>query len=804
MKSDFKNAVRSLVRRPGYTGVIVLTLAVIIGCNTAIFTMLNAVLLRPLAYASPERLVTLWESNRGQGIDQADVSAPVFVDWRQRAHSLDSVTAYRYLGHTLTVDGGDPVHIASVEVSPSLFKTVGVQAGLGRAFTADEEKLQSARVALLSHSAWVTRFGADPKIVGRVIRLDGQPVTIVGVMPREFQFPPADSRVEVWIPLRLGEAFQQPRMHRMYNVVARLAPEVAVKQAKDEMNRIGAAIASEHPDSNAGWGVTLVPAHDQLIGKFRTMLWMLFGAVTLVLLIGCVNVANLVLARAAESTREFAVRSALGAKGFALLRFSLAEGLLLSFAGGLAGLAIAQWGVVILRGLVPAGIPRADQIRIDVAALLFTAVVSALAGLVFGAVPVLQTMRSNLSEILQGSGRGSSVGRGMRRLSDLLVAAEVALAVILLIGAGLMVGSLLRLVNTDPGFRKSNVISAVVSLPQARYPEGASQRQFFNDLVARVKAIPGVESAGAVSRLPMSSVGTDFNLPFNTPGLSAASPSERPRVRARVVIAGYFQAMGIRLLRGRVLQEMDGENGYNAAVINETMAKLYFKDKDPIGRKVGMPMMGEVQIVGIAGDVLHDGLQASAGPEIYVPFKLFPVAEMHIVAHTLGDAGSTINTIKQKILEIDPQQPITETSSIEQLLSASIAQPRFNMAMLIALGVCAVVLAAVGIYGVVSYAVARRTTEIGVRMALGAGRGQTLRLIVGEAVRVVGVGAIVGVLCALGLVRFIRTLLFEIQPTNLPTYATSIVVVLAIGVLAAAVPAIRATRVDPVECLRQS
>jgi len=757
--------------------------------------------LRPLGFVEPERLVALWENNRAAGQAQADVSGPAYKDWRERTRAFQSMSAFRYAGHTLSIPDGEPQRIVSLEISPSLFQTLGVSPELGQPFTNQDEIPTGPRVAIISYGAWTTRFGKNAKVIDSTITLDGQPVTVVGVMPKGFQFPPADSKAEVWIPLRLGESTPLARAHRLYDVIGRLKPGVTIEQAQGDMSRIADELGRDYPESHKGWGITAVAAHEQLVGNFRTMVWMLFAAVTLVLLIGCVNVANLVLARSAESTREFAVRAAFGARGFALLRLSLAEGFLLSMTGGLAGLLTATWGVRLLRQLVPDRIPRSNEIGIDMTVLAFTAGVSVLAGLIFGLVPAIRTFRPNIAETLQGSVRGASLGRGARRLSDILVACEVALAVILLIGAGLMVSTLLNLMETNPGFRKTNVVSAVLTLPRTRYAGKEPQRQFFMDLIERMKALPGVEGAGAVSALPMSAVGTDFSLPFTMVG-KQIPPNERPRVKTRVALPGYFGTMGIPLVRGRLLNQFDETPGHNFGLINETMAKLYFSEFDPIGQKLGVPMAGELEIVGIVGDVKHEGLQADAVPELYIPFQLFGLSTMHVVVHTVNDPASTIDAFKKQVLLMDPQQPITEASSIERLLSVSIAQPRFNMAMLIALGFCAVVLAAVGIYAVVSYTVARRTMEIGIRMALGASRERTLRLIVGEALRVVAFGGVIGIIGAFALVRFISGLLFEVQPTNAPTYAISIIVVLAVGVLAATIPAVRASRVDPVVALR--
>jgi len=789
--------------RPGYTGAIVVTLALVIGCNTAIFSMLNGVLLKPLAYASSDQLVTIFEANRSQVNDQVEVSAPTFMDWRERSRFFESMAAYRYLGHTVDLADSDPERIVTLEVSPSLFRTLGTSPGLGRAFLDAEETPGSEPVVILSYRSWISRFGADPSVIDSTMRLDGVPYTVVGVMPQGFEFPPGDAEAEAWMPLQMLVDSQRPRNHRMFNVVAKLGDGRSLMDATSEMDSIAADIAQENPDTHRGWGVTLVSAHEQLVGEVSSMLWVLFGAVSLVLLIGCVNVANLVLARSAESTRELAIRSAFGARGWTILRLSLIEGLVLALAGGLAGVLVAYWGVTALRELVPPGVPRADQIRIDTTVLAFTALISVAAGIVFGLVPAFRATRTNVAHVLKAGTRGSTASRRSRLSGDLLVGCQIALAVVLLVGAGLMVGSLLHLVDTDPGFRKSNLVSAVVSLPASRYAGREQQRQFYSDLTSRLAVLPGVDNAGAVSSLPMSDVGGELSLPFDPPGLEVASASERPRAAARIVMAGYFRAMGIPLLRGRVLDEFDGLDGSRRGmVINETMSDLYFRDIDPIGQVLTMPMMGDLEIVGIVGDVRHDGLAAMAGPEVFVPFNVFPRPEMQVVVNSTSEADSVVASIRNQILEIDAQQPISEAHSIEELLSTSIAQPRFNMALLVGLAVTAVLLAGFGIYAVVSYTVARRTMEMGVRMALGADSTSILRMIVGESMRVVIIASIVGIAGAFGLVRLIRSLLYEVQPTDPPTFAAALFVAVSIGFLASVVPALRAMRVDPAVALR--
>lgn len=803
MGRDLKAVLRSLALRPGYTVSIVATLVLVIGCNTTIFTLLNGVLLEPLAYESPDQLISIFEANRAQNNDQLAVSAPTFMDWRERSQFIESMAAYRYLGHTLDPPDSDPERIVTLEVSPSLFRTLGTEPSLGRTFLDEEETPGSDPVVILSHRSWVGRYGGDPGVIDTAIRLDGQLHTVVGVMPEGFQFPPGDAEAEAWLPLQMLTPIQRPRNHRMFNVVARVASDHTLDDVTREMNAIAADIERENPDTHRGWGVTLISAHERLVGNVSTMVWVLFAAVCAVLLIGCVNVANLMLARSAESTRELAIRSAFGARGWAILRLSLVEGLSLTVAGGLGGVLLAYAGVAALKTLIPPDVPRADQIQIDTTVLTFTALVSVAAGIAFGLVPAFRAMQLNLSQILQASSRTATAGRGARWMSDTLVGSQIAMAVVLLVGAGLMVGSLLHLIDVDPGFRRTNLVAAAVSLPASRYGERELQRQFYSDLTSRLAALSGIQSVGAASALPMSDVGGDLSLPFDPPGLESLSPSERPRAAARIVMADYFRAMGIPLLRGRVLDEFDGrDGGRQAMVINQTMADLYFRDIDPIGQVLTLPMMGDLEIVGIVGDVRHEGLQAQAGPEVFVPFNVFPRPDMQVIVHITGAADAAVSAIRNQILEIDPQQPISAASRIEELLSTSIAQPRFNMALLVGFASTAVFLAAFGIYAVVSYAVARRRTEMGVRMALGADGRSIFRMIVGESMRVVVIASMVGIIAAIGLTRLIRGLLYEVQPTDPLTFSVALFVAVSIGTLASVVPAVRAMRVDPAVALR--
>jgi putative ABC transport system permease protein len=520
MLRELRQAVRGLAASKGFSLVVVMTLAIAIGVNTTIFTVVNAVLLRPLPFADPGRLVTIWERNRQEGQDRVEASGLTFLDWRARASSFESMGAWRYRGFTMT-DGLEAERVVSVELTPDVFAVLGVPARIGRVFDEADGRPGAERRVILSAGAWARRFGSDPQVLGRTVRLDDQTYTIAGVMPESFQFPPADPTVEFWSPLMLDPGNQPSRPHRMYQVIARMRPGVSVPQAQADMTAVADGIAGEHPDSNAGWGATLVPAHEQVVGDIGSTLWVLFGAVVVVLLIACANVANLVLARSARASKDFAVRAAFGAGRGALVRRSLMDSAVLAVAGGGVGLALAWWGTRALRTIVPMSVPRADQITLDWAVLAFAAGVTVAAGLAFGLVPARRAMRSNVLEVLQEGGRSALGSRRARRAANALVAAEVALALMLLVGAGLLAQSFVRLVSVDPGFRTSGVTAIHVALPAGRYGPAASKRRFFDDLMERVNALPGVRSAGAVSALPMSPLGLDFDLPFTIDGLEA-------------------------------------------------------------------------------------------------------------------------------------------------------------------------------------------------------------------------------------------------------------------------------------------
>jgi predicted permease len=590
---------------------------------------------------------------------------------------------------------------------------------------------------------------------------------------------------------------------RVYNVVGRLESGVDPTMARGELAALAAEIAAEYPASNTGWTAAVTPALDQVLGDTQALLLLLSGAAALVLLIGCANVASLLLARATRQQGEYAIRATLGARTGHLMRRSIAESVLLVTAGGGVGLVATVWGVSVLRAVLPAEVPRVENIAVDGTVLLFAVAVSVLAGLAFGLAPALQAIRPRLGELLQVSATGGVGGRFRRRTLGALVSTEVALALMLLVSSTALVRSLNRLLDVDPGFRTEGVVSVALELPETQYGGRERQQQFYNELVDRVAALAGVSDAGAVSALPMSALGTEFDLPFEIPGRDAPTPGERPRAEYRAVIPGYFATLGIPLMRGRLLDHFDRDEGRPVMVINESMERIFFSNGDAIGQRLGVPMAGAIEIVGVVGDVKHSGLGENSRPEMFVSYQNFPVSEMHVVARTDPETtGSTIRAIREVIRSLDPELPVAGSATVADLVSSSVTGTRFNAMLLAIFSACALLLAAVGIYGVVSYSVEQRTREIGMRMALGAGAGDTMRLVLRQALGFVAVGSVVGVTGAVLASRWIRGLLFEVSAFSPLPVAGVLVFLFGVAVIAAGVPTRRAMHIDPVAALR--
>jgi putative ABC transport system permease protein len=778
--SAFTYAARTLRRQPTFAAIALLTLALGIGANTAIFSVIKTVVLNPLPYEAPERITVLWEVNPEGNQDR--VSTPTFDDWKAEARSFESMAAYRHVDFSYS-GTGDPRNVPAVRATPQVFDVLKARAMLGRTFVPEEAVVGADRVVVVSHGFWERVLGSDRAIVGKTIRLDAMPYTVVGVMPPGFEFPTATT-VEAWAPLAFDpkDLHGQSRRARSLMVVARLAPGVSAAQAQDEVRVLARRIAAAYPDSNEGWGARVVAAHEQLVAASRPALLVLMGAVGFLLLIVCANMANLLLARLASRRREIAVRGALGASRLEVARPILVESLLLSIGGGALGLVAAAVGVRVLTTLPGARLPRLDQMQLDAGVLLFTTIVSVLVAIAFGVVPALHASRADLREYLSES-VGTTASPYARRVLGGLVVVEVALALVLLVGAGLMMRSFSML------------------LPVTKYRDRQNLIRFYEDVVERLRREPGVQSASAVSTLPMSEVGTAMALPFNVEGRQPPR-TEDPLADVRIVAPGYFETMKIPLLEGRYLDERDAEVGPRTSVINETMARRYFPDRSPLGQTIQNPH-GKSEVVGVVADVRNQGLDSEPKKQVYLPLRQSPTAGMAVVARAERDPMALGGAIQSVIWSVDPEQPIYQLSTMDQILARAVFLPRLSTTLLALFAAAALLLAALGIYGVLSYSVTERTREIGLRMALGSSGGQTVGLVVRGSLVLVGLGGVAGLGAAVFLARAMAGVLYGIGTFDLPAFSAAAVVLGLAGLGASLLPALRATRVDPMVALRE-
>src|SRR5437867_2744701 len=756
---DFRYAFRSLLRQPTFAAMAILTLVLGIGTNTAIFSVIKAVLLNKLPYEDPSRLVVLWEQNPD---GNTDLVAPLtYLDWREQAKSIPSMTAFRQLRYAFAGEG-QPLDVPSVRATANLFSTLRVNAMVGRTFLPEEGTPGHDRVAVLSRAFWERHFGGARDAIGRTIQLDALPYTIVGVMPAVFDFPPSGN-VDIWTPLSFdpSDAHGRSRKGRSLNVVGRLADGVRLERAQRDMTLIAGRLATTYPDSNTGWGARVIAAQEQLVTTVRPALLMISGAVGFLLLIVCANVANLILARLSSRRGEIAVRAALGAGRLQLVRQVMAESFLLSAIGGALGLLVAWAGVRLVHALPEGSLPRMQEVRLDGGVLLFALFVSVLVALVFGLVPALQASRAGLCDTMNAFS-GATRSSGGRLLSALVVV-EVALALMLLVGAGLMTRSFAQLMRVSPGFEPRNLLAVQIYLPQAKYKTGLDRTRFYMDAIHRVASLPGVESAAGVSALPMYPVGIDFALPFTIEGKAPPANGEEPRADIRMATPGYFETMKIVLRNGRTIDERDLPGMPGAMVINETMARRYFDGEDPIGKVVKNPH-GAAKVVGIVGDVKHYGLDSEPRAEIFMPAWQQPLNGMALIVRTASDPQPFVDSIRREVLTIDAEQPIYDASTMVDVVSRSVFLPRISMVLLAAFAASALLLAVVGIYGVVSYSVAQRTRELGVRMALGAGSADTLRLVLRRSMLLVAGRTAFGLVGAVGLTRVMAGLPYGIIP----------------------------------------
>jgi len=804
MVQDLRYAVRSLLKTPGFSLVVVLILAVGIAANTVLFTLVRSVLLKPLPFPDPGRLAMLWDTNATLGKDKDGPTPANVLDWRERNQVLTGIGAWREDSAALIRDN-DAEQIQLARVTEDFFPVLGRKAALGRTFLPDEVRRQD-HVVVLSDKLFKRWFGGNPGIVGSNIRLAGETWQVVGVMPPDFTFP-AD-HIELWRPwdFKLGYAKRPtgpPRTFHFLHTVARLKPGVSLEQAAGDLSAIAAQLAEAYPKEDNGWGVRVVSLEEETVESWRRSILVLFGAVAFVLLIACTNIAALLLVRALGRQRETSIRLALGATRSRLVRQILGESVILGLAGGLLGVLGAFAGLKLILALQPGDLPRVSEIRIDVPVLVFTFLVSLAAGLASGLVPAFQGSRPDLAGVIKsGGGRTSTAGRSARIFRQVLAGAEVAVSVVLLVGAGLLARSFQRLQAVDLGFRSDHLLVMRVLLDPGSYGD-AETRAYYQSLVERLDALPGVRSAGAVTALPMSTVGEDFDRPYWLEG-QRPPEGEEPEAGIRIATPGYFETMGIRLLRGRTFTAQDRADSVPVALVNETLARAAWPGRNPVGQRLVVDYRGvySYEIVGVVHDTRFYGLRNEIKPEVFVPHAMVPYLPMNVVARTVGNPLALTASVKKLALEMDRGQPLHSVVSMEQLVADSLAKDRFTTALLVFLAGTALLLAALGIYGLLAYGVRQRTHEIGVRMALGAGRESVLRSILGESLRLTLAGTAAGIVLALGLTRLLAALLFGVTATDPATFAGVVVLLAFTAALAGYLPARRATRVDPVVALQ--
>ncbi|MFL6207313.1 MAG: ABC transporter permease [Pyrinomonadaceae bacterium] len=799
---DLRYGVRMLLKHPGFTVIAVLALALGIGANSAIFSVVNTVLLRPLPFPEPERLVRLGEGTRGARPERGVFSFPDYKDVQAQAQTLEAVAGYQGSGGVLTTtDGAEPERVRGANVSADYFKVLGVQPELGRVFTRAEDQ-PNATVIVISHGLWQRRFGANPQIIGQQLKLGSSSLTVVGVMPAGFEFPFRAQHQDFWEPINdRPTPEREQRDARTLEVIARLKPGVTVEQAHAELETISRRFEQQYPAANTNIAIAPVALHDDLTGDVRPALFILLGAVGLVLLIACANVANLLLARATARQKEIAIRTALGASRLRIVRQLLVESLLLALAGGGLGLLLAMWGVDLLVAASPADIPRVQQVGLDARVLAFTLALSALTGIAFGLVPALHASKPDLNDALKDGSRGSTESLRRNRVRSLLVVAEVALSLMLLIGAGLLLKSFMRLLQTDAGFDAGHVLTFDIPLSRQRYDTPAKQADFFHRLIERAQTLPSIETAGVVNILPLSEL--DESISFQIAGRPPAPPGAVPEGNYTVASPGYFAALKLALRAGRLFNAQDNAQAPPVALVSEALVRRYFAGENPIGQRLKLDSEDQPrEIVGVVGDVRRAALETEAQPEYYLPYEQAPERRMNLVVRTTGDAAAMTATVRGAVKELDKDQLIWQTRTLEELRSASVASRRFNMMLLGLFAVVALLLAVLGIYGVMAYSVTRRTHEIGVRIALGAQGRDVLKLIIGQGMTLAVIGVGLGLLGALAITRTMASLLYGVSATDPAIFAGLALLLAFVALVACYVPARRATKVDPMVALR--
>ena len=798
---DLRYGFRVLRKSPGFAFVAILVVAIGIGANTAIFSVVNAVLLRPLPFDEPGQLVRVFGTNARRNSFRRSHSYLNFSDLRAQSTSFEAMAAYTATSGALT-GGETPEQITGVVASGDIFRVLKSPPHLGRLLAPADERPGGSPVAVISHGLWQRRFGGAPDIVGKQLKLDGREREIVGVTPPGFHFEFVAEPADFWVPIDPQEQGYQQRGAIFLQSIGRLKNGVTVEGADAEMRAVMGRLEQQYQDKNAGIGVRLVSAHEDLVGDLRPTLLVLLGAVGFVLLIACANVANLLLARAAGRGREMAVRTALGAGRWRIVRQLLTESVLLAVGGAALGLLFALWGVDLLASLVPENVPRFEETSIDLKVLGFTLAATVLTGALFGLAPALQASKLDLNEALKEGGRTGTDGRGRNRVRSLLIVVEVALSLVLLVGAGLLIKSFVKLRNTDPGFDPRGTLTASLSLATVRYEGDEQIAQFYEQLLARAAQLPGVETVAGITPLPLGGNGMSFS--FYRLDQPEPPPGQGQSAAARVITPNYFRAMGIPLRRGRAFADADRLGAPNVLVVNESFARRHLPGEEALGQRLRIGLNGiQGEIVGVVGDVRHGDLSADGGPEFYVPHAQAPFGDMSLVARAgAGDPAALAGPLRSLVQEMDKEQPLYDVQTMQGLVARSVARQRFSTTLIAIFAGLALVLASVGIFSVMSFLVAQRTHEIGIRMALGAQRRDILRLVVGHGMALTVAGVVLGLAASFALTRLMASMLYEVRATDPAVFAGIPVVLAAVALLACYVPARRATKVDPMVALR--
>jgi putative ABC transport system permease protein len=806
--ADLRYGIRNLLKRPGFSAIAILTLALGIGATSAIFSVVNAVLLRPMPYAEAERLIVPWGS-KGDMQYQTIVSYPDFVDWQAQTQTLEYVAAYTSAGALLREGDSEPEAIAGSSVSADLFPLLRITPALGRPFTRADDQQNAAPVMVIGYNLWQRRFNSDPNIVGKQIRIGSSSTTVLGVLPEGFRFPATASKTDFLKPLApaIGERTQRRGSYSL-RVIGRLKPNVSVAAADAEMRSIGVQLEQQYPDEGFRLGVRLISLYDAVTWGSKTPLLVLLGAVGFVLLIACANIANLSLARATARHREIAIRAALGAGRLRVMRQLLIESVMLSLAGGALGLLVAVWGVQMLLAANPLNIPRVKDVGLDLTVLAFTAAISLTTGLVFGLVPALQASRVDLQEGLREGGRGAAAGASHNRVRSLLVVSEVALSLVLLVGAGLLGKSFLLLSEVRPGFEPEGVITTDISLAKSKYPQPEQQQAGFAEILRRAESIPGVEAAAAIYPIPLGGDSTANT--YQIAGRPALRPEDKLLSNHRTISPNYFRALRIPILRGRTFDERDNQHSTPVIIINEVFARRHFAGTEALGQHVIIE--GEAgdneqpaprEIVGVVGNVRHESLDSESGAEYYVPYTQAPQSFMSLVVRSsAGSSDRAIASLREAIKQADKEQYVGAVQPMTKLMANAVARRRFNALLTGLFAVVALVLASVGIFGVLNYTVAQRTQEIGVRVALGAQTRDVLRLVLGQGIRLILIGLGLGLVASFALTRVLVGMLFRVTPTDPFTFAGVSFLLVSVALAACYIPARRATKVDPLIALR--